>query len=180
VRRLSACLDGLPALERRVLVLRAGLGPRRPRSRARVARALDLTTRRVARVERRGLRRLRGLARSGCGGRAPASSVPAAGDTASAPGFSRALLVAEAIAPAAAAPAPRDQIQVKGEQQSSGSSAPAPVLAPPAEVKPPVAVMAPERRAGGGTADLTLPLLLVLAAIVAVGLASRGARRSIR
>ena len=70
--RLRACLDGLPTLERRVLVLRAGLGPRQPRARARVARALDLSARRVRRLERRGLRRLRGLARGGCGGGAPA------------------------------------------------------------------------------------------------------------
>ena len=47
VTRLRACLDGLPTLERRVLVLRAGLGPRRPRPRARVARVLDLSTARV-------------------------------------------------------------------------------------------------------------------------------------
>jgi hypothetical protein len=165
-----------------VLARRAALAPPRPRSRARVARALDLTRKRVARVERRGLRRLRGLARSGCGGRAPASSapvsVPPAGDTASAPGFSRALLVAEMIAPGAPATGPGDQIQVKGEQQSSGSSAPAPALAPQAEVKPPVAAVAPTRRDGRGT-DLTL-LLLALAAIVAAGLAIRGELRSFR
>ena len=50
VTRLRACLDGLPTLERRVLVLRAGLGPGRPRARARVARVLDLSGARVRRA----------------------------------------------------------------------------------------------------------------------------------
>lgn len=68
VRRLSGCLSTLPAFERRVLVLRSGLGRARPRSARGVARRLGVPTRRVSRAERRGLRRLRAAdRRSGCG-----------------------------------------------------------------------------------------------------------------
>jgi hypothetical protein len=56
VRRLQDCLGGLSRLQRRVLVLRAGIGAGPARSRARVARRLDVSVRRVARTERRGLR----------------------------------------------------------------------------------------------------------------------------
>jgi hypothetical protein len=69
VQRLRPCLGGLPTTERRVLVLRAGLGTDRTRSRAEVARMAQISRRRVARVEAAGLRRLARLARaSGCGG----------------------------------------------------------------------------------------------------------------
>jgi hypothetical protein len=57
----QACLGELTAPERRVLVLRAGVGPGAPLTRARVARRLDITVKRVAKLERAGLRRLRGL-----------------------------------------------------------------------------------------------------------------------
>jgi hypothetical protein len=69
VTRLSGCLDAIGPSRRRVLVLRSGLGPRRPQTRAGVADRLDTTIRRVARTERRGLRELRYAARVGrCGG----------------------------------------------------------------------------------------------------------------
>jgi hypothetical protein len=68
VESLSGCLPGLPRTERRVLALRAGVGTRRPLSRAAVARRLHIDGRRVRHLERRGLRRLRRLARDGrCG-----------------------------------------------------------------------------------------------------------------
>jgi hypothetical protein len=73
VQRLDGCLDELPAAEQRVLVLRTGLGPARPRSRRSVADALDLGVGRVHRLERRGLRRARGLARAGACGGSPAA-----------------------------------------------------------------------------------------------------------
>ena len=66
VRRYAGCLGILPRRERRVLELRAGVGPRRPASRARVSRRLDLSVRRVARIERRALRTLERDARDGC------------------------------------------------------------------------------------------------------------------
>jgi hypothetical protein len=71
IKRLQGCLGSLRGLERRVLVLRAGVGAGPPRTRSRVARRLDLSTRRVTRLERRGVRRLRSLAGAGrCGGAA--------------------------------------------------------------------------------------------------------------
>jgi hypothetical protein len=73
VLALPACVQRLAPLERRVLVLRAGVGARAPRSRRRVARRLDLSVRRVARVERAGLRRLRALGRSNSCAATPAS-----------------------------------------------------------------------------------------------------------
>jgi hypothetical protein len=82
VARLSACLDQLPTRQRRVLVLRAGLGAARPHSRHGVARALDITVRRVGRLERSGLRQARELSRaSACGVTDSTSSGSTAGTT---------------------------------------------------------------------------------------------------
>lgn len=69
VGRLSGCLDELSTDQRRVLELRAGLGPMRAHSRRGVARILDVRVRRVRRLERRGLRQARVLSRAGgCSG----------------------------------------------------------------------------------------------------------------
>jgi hypothetical protein len=65
VRRLRGCLPALPRLQRRVLVLRTGIGKGGPRSRERVAGILDRSEIRVARIERRAVRRLRAADRSG-------------------------------------------------------------------------------------------------------------------
>ena len=105
VRRLRGCLGVLDRRGRRVLVLRAGIGPLPALSRRAVAERLDAGVGRVARSERRALRELRGAARAGrCGGAAdtaivapaPAGSAtdgtpptpqePAGGDTAQAVG----------------------------------------------------------------------------------------------
>jgi hypothetical protein len=67
VARFGGCLQQLTVRQRRVLRLRAGLGPREPATRAAVARRLDLPVARVRRAERRGLRALRSNAREGCG-----------------------------------------------------------------------------------------------------------------
>jgi hypothetical protein len=64
VRRLDACLPEIAAAQRRVLVLRAGVGPAPVRSRAQVARRLGVPVARVARLERRGVRTLRRLDRA--------------------------------------------------------------------------------------------------------------------
>jgi hypothetical protein len=80
--RLQGCLGRVPRAERRVLVLRAGIGIARTRSRAQVARITGLRRTSVARLERRGLRRLRALARTGaCAALAPAaiSALPVSG-----------------------------------------------------------------------------------------------------
>jgi hypothetical protein len=65
VRRLRGCLPALPRLQRRVLVLRTGIGKGGPRSRERVARILDRSEPRVGRIERRAVRRLEAAERSG-------------------------------------------------------------------------------------------------------------------
>ena len=112
VRRYGACLGRLPALERRVLVLRAALGRSEPRSRPRVAALTETTVTRVARVERRGLHRLRALGhRGGCAAMAPATLIFAsAGMTGSraadAPGDRRAGVVR-------AGPAQRRQVRAR-------------------------------------------------------------------
>ena len=172
VSRRRACLDGLPTLERRVLVLRSGLGPRRPRSRTRVARVLDVSAKRVGRLERRGLRRLRGLARGGCGGGRSTdggAAAPTAGES-SELGSTTAL-----ASPSLEA----DRVEVKGEQESGRErdrGAPGPKRAPPASSRPnlPRVVLGGE----GGT-DLTVPLL-ALATLLAIVFAGRGAIRSQR
>ena len=58
VRQRSACLPGLPAAQRRVVVLRSGFGPGAPRARSDVARMLNTGVRRVARLERQALNAL--------------------------------------------------------------------------------------------------------------------------
>jgi hypothetical protein len=88
VRRLSGCLGALRSIETRVLTLRAGGAARPPLSRRQVARRLEIGVQRVAAVERRGLDRLREVARAdGCGAQsAPAVAVaPASTDTATPP-----------------------------------------------------------------------------------------------
>jgi hypothetical protein len=184
VTRLRGCLDGLPAAERRVLVLRTGLGARRARSRARVARALDVTPRRVARLERRGLRRLRGLARGGCGSAAAPAPAAAPGTTGYAPTWP-ALTPAALAAAGVPVQAEPDRVEVKGTQESgpgereSSSGGDEPALAPPASkpaAPPPAAVV---RRGAEGSTDLTLPLL-ALVALLGIAFAVRAARRALR
>ncbi|MDP9344279.1 MAG: hypothetical protein M3P44_00890 [Actinomycetota bacterium] len=65
VLRFGGCLAQVPAVERRVLTLRAGVGIDRVRPRSVVARMTGFSVRRVARIERRGLRELRRRARAG-------------------------------------------------------------------------------------------------------------------
>jgi hypothetical protein len=75
VSRLRTCIDDLRFGQRRVLVLRAGIGAADPRTRRGVARVLDLRVRQVLRIERRALRNARRLARTdGCG--SAAAGVP--------------------------------------------------------------------------------------------------------
>jgi hypothetical protein len=87
VARLQGCLARVPRAERRVLVLRAGIGIARTRSRAEVARMTGLQRARVARLERRGLRQLRALGRAGAcavssgGAESAFAGAPLAGST---------------------------------------------------------------------------------------------------
>jgi DNA-binding CsgD family transcriptional regulator len=89
VLRLRGCLGRMPRAERRVLLLRAGDGTTRTRSRSEVARMTGLSPARVTKLERRGLRRLRALGRQG----------------ACAPASGTAFVVITGIAPSAAAAA---------------------------------------------------------------------------
>jgi len=183
VTHLRGCLDDLPTAERRVLVLRTGVGARHARSRAGVGRALDLSPRRVGRLERRGLRRLRALARGGrCvggGSTRPGALAPAPTPT---PTWETATIVSAARGPFAA-PRSEDRIEVKAEQESSDSDrdgVPA-ELAPPADQRPgtpppPAAVV---NRGGDGGIDLTIPVLL-LVALACTWLAVRTARGRVR
>ena len=167
VTRLRACLDGLPTLERRVLVLRAGLGPRHPRPRARVARVLDVSTTRVRRLERRGLRRLRGLARGGCGG-GRSTDGGAAAPTTGEPPATTVLAVARL----------EDRIEVRGEQESGRGrrNGPEPKRAPAPAARPKLPGLILGGKAG---TDLTVPLL-ALATLLAIAFGARGAIRSQR
>jgi hypothetical protein len=74
VLNLQECLGSVPHRERRVLELRAGVGDKRTRSRAEVARLTGLHRKTVARLERRGLKRLYKLANAGSCARASSSS----------------------------------------------------------------------------------------------------------
>jgi hypothetical protein len=74
VARLSGCLATIRPGQRRVLVLRAGIGAADPHSRAAVADRLDLRLRTVRRTERRGIRALRAAARVGCSAASGGSS----------------------------------------------------------------------------------------------------------
>jgi hypothetical protein len=68
VRQLQGCLYAISGFERRVLSLRAGIGDAPTLSRQAVASRLEVSTKRVRRAERRGVRRLRRANRSlGCG-----------------------------------------------------------------------------------------------------------------
>jgi hypothetical protein len=68
VEQARQCLDDLGTGERRVLSLRAGVGPGVPLTRPQVARRLDLGVAQTGRIERRGLRRLDVLVGDGaCG-----------------------------------------------------------------------------------------------------------------
>jgi hypothetical protein len=67
VRRLRGCLDEIPAVSSRLLVMRYGVGRFDPTPAATVARRLDLTRREYDTTRRRALRRLTVVARrSGC------------------------------------------------------------------------------------------------------------------
>jgi hypothetical protein len=86
VQRLEACLVALPARERRVVALRAGLGQRRPITRAGVARLLHIPAGSVRWIERRGIRELRDAERRGnCSSAGVAGAAPVTPGTAGLP-----------------------------------------------------------------------------------------------
>lgn len=131
-----------------MIVLRAALGRDRPRSRARVAQITGVSVRRVARIERRGLKELRALGRhGGC----------AVTLTTVAPDATQAVAPGAAVTPLALTiPARTQRIEVKGEHVSVD-----PVPPPALESAKPVLAGPPEAGTGGGS-DGRSPLLAVI------------------
>jgi hypothetical protein len=129
VARLSSCLDELPTGQRRVLVLRAGVGAAHAHSQRAVARTLDITVRRVRRLERSGLRHARALSRAdACGGTASSRTMATTtGSIATAGGGSGTGTTGGAPAigdhstggqDGARGPAPEDEGDVRGESNT--------------------------------------------------------------
>jgi hypothetical protein len=128
VARLSGCLDELPTGQRRVLVLRAGVGAAHPHSQRAVARTLDITVRRVRRLERSGLRHARALSRAdACGGTASSRTMATTTGIATAGGASGTGTTGDAPAigdhskggqDGAGGPAPENEGDVRGESNT--------------------------------------------------------------
>jgi hypothetical protein len=136
VRENGACLTALPTAQQRVLELRAGVGPRRPHTRAGTAAILNVSRATVIQRERAGLKRLRGLDCGGSGGGAPVSGPMARGlalTEAVQQGQSSALTAPPATATAGgsetkgtATEADKGDIGVKDAVADSGSTDPQP------------------------------------------------------
>jgi hypothetical protein len=177
VTRLSACLNDLNTVQRRVLVLRTGLGSARPHSRRGVARLLDLRVRRVARIERHGVREARHLSRAGaCGGvAAPSTSTalaaggsPGGGDGSGSGGSGGGGLVPEP-----------DKGQVAGESTAHDSTTGSGGVRAESETKlpPPLTGGGTGRDAGG--VSLAIGITLILLALLA-GFATPHMRARVR
>jgi hypothetical protein len=150
VVRLQGCLGRVPRAERRVLVLRAGVGIARTRSRAEVARITGLRRARVTRLERRGLRHLRALGRAGAcpvsmGARQMTIAAPPVGSP-----------------PPGGGPAGRGDVLAErkssGGQRSERSGA-------GAEQSTVLPVARPESSPGGGSSPMDLTFIIVPAAL---------------
>jgi len=154
VRRLQGCFGALSDLERRVLVLRAGIGSGPPRTRSQVARRLDVSTRRVTGLERRGVRTLRGASGAGrCGAGGGGESTTAA--AVEGPRLAAGLQGLRGLI----GPGPStDRTEVKGERKSSGGGEPSESESA-ATLEQRVTAL-PRARVLG--ADLTIPLLVAL------------------
>ena len=141
VRRLAGCLGQVREGQRRVLVLRAGLGPRHALSRGQVSRRLELPMPRVRKLERRGVRRLERLAHSGGCGSSGAFVAGGAGADGGG-GTTTPRLAAAGTGPLAADAGPAAGIEgevarseVKGELERSRSVPPAALVSPRGDVK---------------------------------------------
>jgi hypothetical protein len=123
----------LSSAERRVLILRAGVGSRAALSRPQVARRLGLGVAQTRRIERRGLRRLDALAGAGrCGVGAGAGAGGGAVLLAAWPGggsLTTGSALGGAVAGGAADPA-RPAGRVEGVSESGGPSHSGPGLPP--------------------------------------------------
>jgi hypothetical protein len=176
VRALSGCLGTLSDRQRRVLVLRAGAGPRHPLSRRAVARRLHIPLRRVVRIERRGLRHLKRLAgHGGCGGAsgagASASPGATAGTTAASPSSYTTAVGGTAGTASGGGTATDAKSGITGEGGGTAQSGvkDAFVASPPAIARVP---------GGGGGLELAAALLIALAFLVGAGITWKLSARS--
>jgi len=185
VRNLQGCLSSVDGLDRRVLVLRTGLGGRPASSRDSVARRLGVSQRRVARAERTGLKSLRGAARGGSCESGPSPMavsrtpwlMPLSSASTGLPLLSMASLAGDS----------RAEERSEGAVMGVTRSGPEDVMADGAEspgslVSGDEAEREPKRVAAstGDSADLLLPVLLTLAllALLAGFVAFRSRRSS--
>jgi hypothetical protein len=156
VVQLAGCLGEVAAGERRVLVLRAGAGDRRPLSRQTVAERLDTNVRTVARTERRGVRHLRAAARGGaCGGLEPGAGTAIAGDGGEAGADGSAVLVH-------ADPIPARGSDGEGERIGTARSGVKDSFATGPAAPGPATLFGPGASADGGR-GMAIPLLLLAA-----------------
>jgi hypothetical protein len=164
VLRFESCLPNLPKGEKRVLMLRAGVGIDHPRTRAEVKRMTGMSIKRIRRLERRGLHKLRTLGAGGHCGRVATTGLGFV------PGGPVAMLpiAAPAASPAGAAVgAPR--AEVLGQHASGGSTFTSPAAVPVLHFL--------DRVRQGNTLDLTM-LIVPLALLAFLALVFREARRT--
>jgi hypothetical protein len=149
VVQLQGCLGRVPRLERRVLVLRAGVGIGHTRSRARVARITGLRRASVARLERRGLRKLRALGRSGA---CPVVPTGAAQTTIAAPAVG---------GPPTSGGQPAGRGGVLGETKSGGDQPGDRSSGANSEQSAVLPIARPESGPGGGGSPMDLTIIIV-------------------
>jgi Sigma-70, region 4 len=154
VVQLQGCLGRVPRLERRVLVLRAGVGIAHTRSRAQVARITGIRRARVARLERRGLRKLRALGRAGA---CPVVSTGAEQTT---------TIAAPAVGgPLARRGEPTGRGGVLGESKSGGDQPAKRSSGANSEQSAVLPIARPESGPGGGGSPMDLTIIIVPVAL---------------
>lgn len=169
MQRFGTCLAQVSPLERRVLVLGAALDQLRVRPRAVVAAILGLPLSRVARIETRGLKRLREMVRNGgCGARSAATPIAGAAF------FAGLLPFVPGSSAALAALAPRGGVLSERASGESNLSPPTAEAASSTALLPGTPSLEPVGNGGG----FNIALLLIPLALLAYGMwAVRGERR---
>jgi hypothetical protein len=163
VLRFQSCLPNLPKAQKRVLLLRAGVGIDHPRTRAEVSRMTGMSIKRIRRLEHRGLRELRSLGAGGHCGRVAATGLGLV------PGGPVAMLPTAAPAASPAGAAVGAHSEVLGQHKSGGSTFASPVATPVLHFL--------DRVRGGNALDLTM-IIVPLALLAFLGLVVRETRRT--
>ncbi len=176
IQQYGACLHVLTTRQRRVLRLRAGVGPAEPATRVEVARRLDLSVRRVRRVERRGLRVLKSAGRRGCAEAAPSVTEEEAFAIGGAVGvvLTGGVASGSAGAPGSSPADGRDDSTGGGKGDAAGSSG----SNESGGVKGIAATGAPPATGSTGIALTLLVVLLISACVLGLGLETRRMWRS--